>query len=221
MTTLQIATFGKGQQGGIVSGIRNFPIHELALICLDSDKHRADKFSREIEKTLGIPVTVNTVIFENVIRDTIERVHEILNLHGKVFQQVLINVSCGEKLISCAALSAAFINGIMAFGVDKTGRLVPMPVIKLSYTEIISEAKVKILRALDDLGDIVEGLDQLEQGSGFGKPLLSYHIQGSEESKGLVGLGLVEAKRGDMNKLSIKLTTLGKLFVSSKALDQK
>ena len=51
MTTLQIATFGKGQQGGIVSGIRNFPIHELALICLDSDKHRADKFSREIEKT--------------------------------------------------------------------------------------------------------------------------------------------------------------------------
>lgn len=220
-TTLQIATFGKSQQGGISSGITNFPIHELALICFDSDKHDADKFSRKVEKTLGIPVTVNVVTLDNVIRDTLDRVNEILNLHGKDFQQVLINVSAGDKLLNCAALSAAFINGIMAFGVDKTGRPVPMPVIKLSYSELISEAKVKILRTLDDVGDIVESLDQLEQASGFGKPLLSYHIQGSKESKGLVDLGLVAIKRGDKNKMSIELTTLGKLIVSSKALNQE
>ena len=37
-----------------------------------------------------------------------ESVNEILNLHAKEFQQVLLNVSSGDKLIGCAALSAAF-----------------------------------------------------------------------------------------------------------------
>ena len=31
-----------------------------------------------------------------------------------------MNVSSGDKLIGCAALSAAFINGIKAFGMDST-----------------------------------------------------------------------------------------------------
>jgi hypothetical protein len=37
---------------------------------------------------------------------------EILDLDGKEFQQILMNVSSGDKLIGSAALSAAFINGI-------------------------------------------------------------------------------------------------------------
>ena len=49
-----------------------------------------------------------------------ERVTEILTLHGKQFQQVLMNISSGHKMIGCAALSAAFINGIKAFGMDET-----------------------------------------------------------------------------------------------------
>jgi hypothetical protein len=32
-----------------------------------------------------------------------ERVNEILNLDGKDFQQILMNVSSGDKLIGCAA----------------------------------------------------------------------------------------------------------------------
>ena len=36
-----------------------------------------------------------------------ERVNEILNIEGRNFQQVLMNVSSGDKLIGCAALSAA------------------------------------------------------------------------------------------------------------------
>jgi hypothetical protein len=103
MKTLQIAT---------ASGIRNFPVHNLALICFDSDKQKADEFSTRIRNVLGLPVTITLVTKENVIRDTLERVTEILNLHGKQFQQILMNVSSGDKLIGCAALSAAFINGI-------------------------------------------------------------------------------------------------------------
>jgi hypothetical protein len=219
MKTLQIATFGKDDQDGIALGIRNFPIDKLALICFDSDKDDANTFSKKIREVLGIPITINVVTKDNVIRDTMERVNEILNLHGKEFRQVLMNVSSGDKLIGCAALSSAFINGIKAFGMDSTHKNpLLMPVLKLSYNEIISEAKIKILKAINDAGGSIESLEHLEQISGYGKPLLSYHVQGGKDSKGLADLGLVDVEKGDRGKISARLTVLGKLLVSSNAL---
>jgi hypothetical protein len=219
LATLQVATFGSEGQDGIALGIRSFPVHKLVIICFASDKNKAEEFARKIRNVLGLPVTINVVTKENVIRDTMERVNEILNLNAKEFQQVLMNVSCGDKLLGCAALSAAFINGIKAFGMDTTGTMpLLMPVLKLSYSEIISDAKVKILKAIDSAGGTIESLDQLEHLSGYGKPLLSYHVQGGKDSKGLADLGLVEVEKGDRGKISAKLTTLGKLLVTSNAL---
>lgn len=219
MTTLQIATFGSDGQDGIALGIRSFPVHKLILICFSSDKNKAEDFTRKIKNVLGLPVNITIVTKENVVRDTMERVNEIVNIEGNQFRQVLMNVSSGDKLLGCSALSAAFINGIQAFGMDET-QTTPllMPVLKLSYTEIVSEAKIKILKAINNAGGIVESLDHLEQISGYGKPLLSYHIQGARDSKGLADLGLVEIEKGDRGKISAKLTTLGKLLVSSNAL---
>jgi hypothetical protein len=219
MKTLQIATFGKDDQDGIALGIRNFPVDKLALICFDSDKDDADELSNKIRNVLGIPITISVVSKDNVIRDAMERVNEILNLHGKEFRQVLMNVSSGEKLIGCAALSSAFINGIKAFGMDSTHKNpLLMPVLKLSYNEIFSEAKIKILKAINDAGGVIQSLEQLEQFSGYGKPLLSYHVQGGNDSKGLADLGLVDVEKGDRGKISAKLTVLGKLLVSSNVL---
>jgi hypothetical protein len=214
MTTIQIATFGSEGQEAIAAGIRNFPVHKLALICYESDKDKADDFSRKIRSVLGLAVSIHLVSKHNSIRDTLERVSEILSIDGKKFHQVLMNVSCGDKLIGCAALSAAFINGIKAFGMDETGSPLLMPILKLSYNEIISESKIKILKAIDEAaGGYVESLEQLESISGYGKPLLSYHIQGGRESKGLADLGLLEIEKGERGKISARLTTLGKLLV--------
>jgi PII-like signaling protein len=219
MKTLQIATFGSDGQDGIALGIRSFSVHKLALICFNSDKNRAEDFAKKIKSVLGVPITITVVTKENVIRDTMESVNEILNLHAKEFEQVLLNVSSGDKLIGCAALSAAFINGIQAFGMDDTHTIpLLMPVLKLSYNEIISEAKIKILKSINHAGGAIESLDQLEQISGYGKPLLSYHVQGAKDSKGLADLGLVEVEKGDRGKVAARLTTLGKLLVSSNAL---
>jgi hypothetical protein len=192
----------------------------LAFICFDSDKNKAEEFARKIKNVLGLHITINLVTKENVIRDTMERVNEILNLESRNFQQVLMNVSSGDKLIGCAALSAAFINGIKAFGMDST-KSVPlmMPVLKLSYNEIISTAKIMILKTIDEMGGTINSLEELEQASGLGKPLLSYHVQGGKDSKGLANLGLVEVERGDRGKMIINLTTLGKLLVSSNTLN--
>jgi len=196
LRTLQISTFGSDGQDGIALGIRSFPVHKLVMICFDSDKNKAEEFSKRIRSVLGLPVTINLVTKENVIRDTMERVNEVLNINAKEFQQVLMNISSGDKLLGCAALSSAFINGIKAFGMDSTHTIpLLMPVLKLSYNEIISEAKIKILKAIDSAGGIIGSLDELEELSGYGKPLLSYHVQGGKDSKGLAGLGLIEVEK--------------------------
>src|SRR5213592_164781 len=219
MKTLQIATFDSDGQDGVALVIRSLSVHKLALICCDSHKNRAEDFAKKIKSVLGVAITITVVTKENVVRDTMESVNEILNLHAKEFEQVLLNVSSGDKLIGCAALSAAFINGIQAFGMDDT-HTVPllMPVLKLSYNEIISEAKIKILKSINTAGGVIQSLEQLEQISGYGKPLLSYHVQGAKDSKGLADLGLVEVEKGDRGKISARLTTLGKLLVSSNTL---
>lgn len=180
-----------------------------------SGNQKAEEFSRRIRSILGIPVTITVVNRENVIRDVLERVGEIINIHGRNFQQILMNVSSGDKLIGCAALSAAFINGIKAFGMDSTGAPIPMPVLKLSYSEIISEPKMNILKAVERVGGAVDSLEKLEEASGYGKPLLSYRIMGGKEARGLAELGLVEVEKGDRGRFMIKLTTLGRLLVIS------
>ena len=69
MSTLQIATFGSEDQDTIASGIRNFPVHKLALICFGYDKEKADDFSRRIRSILGLPISIHIVSRKNVIRD--------------------------------------------------------------------------------------------------------------------------------------------------------
>ncbi len=145
-----------------------------------------------------------------------EHVSQIIKEEGPNYEQLLINVSAGDKMMGCAALSCAFVNGIKAFGTDMNGEPMLLPILKLSYNEMISDAKIKILQAIDYMGGSVESLDNLSKHCEFGKPLLSYHIQGSSESKGLVQLGLVDVERLERGRTKITLNTLGKMLISTK-----
>ena len=216
LKTLQIATFGDDNQDGIALGIRNFPIHQLILICYLSDKPKAIEYSKNIQTIIGIGSQIIVVEKESVVKDIIERVNEVLLKESLEYQQILMNVTSGDKLITCAALSSAFINGIKAFAMDH-GRNVPLllPVLKFSYSEIISDTKLKILKSIDSIGGMVSSLEELEQISGYGKPLLSYHVHGGRENKGLADLGLVDVDKGDRGKTVIRITTLGKLIITS------
>ncbi len=90
-----------------------------------------------------------------------------------------------------------------------------LPVLKLSYSEIVSDAKLGILRTIDKVRGEVGSLEKLTEVSSYGKPLLSYHVQGSGDSKGLTDLGLVEVNKVERGKITVKLTTLGKLIIAS------
>jgi len=220
MQTLQIATFGDDQDG-ITAGIRNFPIHKLALICYEHERTKAEEFGRRLQNALGIPITYLVVSDKNVIRGVLEKVAEVIKNEMANYDQILMNVSAGDKMIGCAALSAAFVNGIKAFGMDQEGCPMLLPVLKLSYSEIVSNAKLEILRVIDRVGGEVESLEKLSEVSHYGKPLLSYHVQGAKESKGLADLGLVEVNRVERGKITVKLTALGKLLIASSGVTVK
>ena len=62
MTTIQIATFGSEGQEAIAAGIRNFPVHKLALICYESNKDKADDFSNEIMARRWLALSLETKV---------------------------------------------------------------------------------------------------------------------------------------------------------------
>lgn|SRR5574340_134317 len=213
--TLQIATFGEDKEG-ILTGLRNFPIHKLILLHYAEDKKKVEEFAGSLRSTLGITISLRLIAQPDIIRSALEHVSDIIKTEQGQFEQILINVSAGDKMIGCAALSCAFVNGIKAFGTDTSGLPMLLPILKLSYNEIISDAKIKILQSLDSIGGTIESLEDLSKHSGFGKPLLSYHINGTVDSKGLVQLGLVDIERLERGRNKITINTLGRMLIFAK-----
>jgi len=209
MRVLQIATVGEDIEP-ILVGIRELPVSKLVLLYTPD----VEGVVRDVKQRLAavkVPVDAYVVRGDPVVQ-VMALVAEILRDEGLQYDEVFFNVSSGSKMLSCAGLSAAFVNGIKAIGATESG-LFHLPVLKFSYSELISEPKLKILRTLRDVGGKVESLAVLEKRANVEKSLLSYHIRGGKDSKGLEELGLVEVDRGEYGKLAIRLTELGRLVL--------
>ena len=213
--TLQIATVGE-DTAGVLSGVRNAPVNKLVLICYERDRDTAKRLSTSITETLKTDVEVyDTIRFEQCYKDTMQVFSQILENNKTHFDDFLLNVSSGDKMICIAAAVTSFILGFKAF-FCKADECIMLPPMKLSYTEMVSEVKLNILRALDQVGGEVDSLDELSKLTNYGKPLLSYHIHGSEDARGLIDLGLAEAVRHSRGKTKVTLTTLGKMLLVEK-----
>ncbi len=209
MRVLQIATVGE-DVAPILIGVRELPASKLILLYTKDAERQVNDLKERLSGVL-IPVEAHSVRGDPVTR-VMEIVAGILKEEGPKYDEVFFNVSSGSKMLSCAGLSAAFVNGIKAIGATEEG-IFHLPVLKFSYSELISEPKLKILRALRDLGGRVESLAALESKAGVDKSLLSYHIRGGRETKGLEDLGLVKVDRGEYGKLLIEVTELGRLVL--------
>ena len=213
--TLQIATVGEDSDG-VLAGVRNAPANKLVLICYERDKETAKRLALSIGEALKTDVEVHdTIRPEHSYKDIMQAFSEIVEKNRDNFEDFLLNVSGGDKMICIAAAVTSFILGFKAF-FCKGDECVMLPPMKLSYTELVSEVKMNILRALDKAGGEVESLDELSKLTNYGKPLLSYHIHGSEDARGLIDLGLARATRHSRGKTKVGLTTLGKMLLVEK-----
>lgn len=213
--TLQIATVGEDTEG-VLAGVRNAPANKLVLICYDRDKENARRLASKINETLKAEVEVyDTIKPEHSYKDIMQTFSDIVQKNKEQFDDFLLNVSSGDKMICIAAAVTSFILGFKAF-FCKGDACVMLPPMKLSYTEMVSDVKLNILRALDNAGGEVDSLDELSKLTSYGKPLLSYHIHGSEDARGLIDLGLAQATRHARGKTKVRLTTLGKMLLVEK-----
>jgi DNA-binding MarR family transcriptional regulator len=209
MGVLMIAPVGP-DLNPIMVGVREFPVGKLILVCDRAGQAKA----KEAERLLA-PLKIDLamrIVEGDPILGMLRLVTGIVNEEGLKFEDTYINVASGGPMLSCAALSAAFVNGVKAFGVMEN-RTFPLPVLKFSYQELISESKLAVLRALAKADGGVESLQDLSDRSGVEKSLLSYHIRGGKEGKGLEQLGLVEIDRGTQGRLGIRLTPMGQMLL--------
>ena len=212
MRVLHIATVGEDVTPVLV-GLRELPVSKLILLYTEDARQQVEDLRDRLSGVL-IPVEAKLVEGDPVTQ-VMKIAGEILQKEGHKYDEVFFNVSSGSKMLSCAGLSSAFVHGIKAIGTTKDS-IFHFPVLKFSYTEIISEPKFAILRALRDAGGSVKSLADLEAKVEVDKSLLSYHIRGGRESKGLEELGLVSVNRGEYGKLSIQLSELGRLVLTGR-----
>lgn len=215
MRVLQIATVGDDIEP-VLTGIREMPVSKLILVTLDASTEPVKDLRARLAG-LNLPVDVEEIRGDTLM-GVMRRVSEIVREEALSFDDVYLNVSSGSKMLTCAGISAAFVNGIKAIGTNEHG-IFHLPVLKFSYSELISEAKFRILKALQEMGGEAESLDALKTALGVDKSLLSYHVRGGRESKGLEALGLVSVDRSRYGKLRIRLTELGRVIFAGRFLE--
>jgi hypothetical protein len=212
LKTLQMAILG-GNEEAVFVGLRNFPAHKLVLIATTDAKDQADQLAGKLTDTLRL--AVDTVLIQDCsIQTMLDTVGQLVKKETENFQDFFINVGSASMHLTCAGVTAAFIHGVKAF--DVVGdRPDVLPVMKYGYAQTVTEPKLEILRAIERSGGDVESLEKLSGITNYGKPLLSYHIRGSPDSKGLESLGLLEIERGKRGRLRVRLTPLGRTLLST------
>jgi hypothetical protein len=210
--TLQIAVLGESDDAVLV-GLRNFPAHKLTLLAGTNSIDRALELSNRLTETLKLSVDVKQ-LRDASIQTMLDAIRQIIHGESESFQDFLVNVGSAGKHEACAGVTAAFVHGIKAFDVVSE-RPVMLPVMRFSYAQAVTKPKIEILRAIERSGGDVESLEKLSALSNYGKPLLTYHIRGSKDGRGLEDLGLVEIERGKRGRLRLKLTSLGRTLLST------
>ena len=194
----------------VVQGVKAFPVAKLILLYEERSNHASQEI---LERLLPLKVEVDRrVIQEPPLTGVLAAMSHIVKEEALDYDDVIVNVSSSDKMLYCSLLSGAFVNGLHAIAIQD-GEPQQLPVLKFAYSEMISESKMAILRALERAGGAVDSLNTLSEMSAVEKSLLSYHIRGGRDAKGLEELKLVSIERAKQGRLMVQLTEMGRLIL--------
>jgi hypothetical protein len=186
-------------------GMKEFATEKVYLITPKENLNKAKKIEKKLDQ-----FAIETIIIEvsgNMLESMFSSFGKIV-AHNDI-DELIVNVATGNRMSTCAALSAAFANGLKAFGVvDKKPMI--LPIMKLSYYNELTVSKHKILNNLN--GEEFTSLKDLHKKTKMSISLLSYHINRTLKYKGLLGLRLIEVKEKGKTLL-VKLSDLGSLLL--------
>ena len=209
--TIQIAILGDNENA-VSIGLRNFPTRKLILITSNQTIERANKLATKLHDVHNLTIEIVRTKDDN-LATILGTITQTIQQNADSFQEALINIGPANRNQVTAGLAAAYLYGVRAF--DITGEdPVIVPVLKLGYREMVSGVKLEILHTLEKV-EQVNSLEELARMTNHGKPLLSYHIKGTEKTRGLLDLGLVEVKHLKQGRIQVKLTKLARTLLST------
>jgi hypothetical protein len=196
-----------GSLAPLYVGVREFPTEKIFLIHQKHDLGKVEESRRELEKfRIAVqPVELKGELLEGMFR----AFGQVKQAVGE--ESILVNVSTGDQMTSCAALAASFVNGLRAFHV-MDDKVAMFPVLKFSYYRLLPEKKLGMIKFLNGQPDCCASLEDLSKRIGMSLALISYHVNGSAKVEGLVSQGLVEVHVGPGGRTKVMLTPLGKLI---------
>ncbi len=187
--------------------VREFPTEKVFLVQVDKQKEKTDELRQVLDK---LKISLQTVEIKGNLLEGMFRA--FAQIKGSVSEDsVLVNVSAADNMSNCAALTAAFVNGLKAFSV-MGDKLTMLPVLKFSYYRLMPERKLAILKFLKTQPDCCSSLEDLATRLKMSLPLTSYHINGTAKVEGLVTQGLVEVHLGPRGKSQVMLTEMGRMI---------
>ena len=185
-------------------GLREFPAQKVILLAPPERVKTAQRVKSDLER-----FKIETSIEEikgNLLEGIFEKIAQIKQIEKDT--NILVNVATGDRISTCAALSAAFVNGLKAFGVEQN-EVMLLPILRFSYYKMLTERKLNLLKLLYKSP---RTLEQLSKETKMSLPLISYHINGNLRAEGLKQQGLVEASEAK-GRITVEITTLGRLLI--------
>ncbi|HEV2227169.1 MAG TPA: helix-turn-helix domain-containing protein [Nitrososphaerales archaeon] len=201
-----VAPLGENLQS-LFAVIREFPTEKIYLISTGKHREKLDELKAVADK---LRINVQVVDLKG----------SLLEGMFKIFAQIksavdenslLVDISSGDNLENCAALSASYVNGLKALAIMED-KLMMLPVLKFSYYRLLPERKLAILTFLKTQPDCCSSLEDLAERTKMSHPLVSYHVNGNAKAEGLVTMGLIETHLGPRGKTQVMLTELGRLI---------
>jgi len=190
--------------------IKDYKVNNIHLISTPNCYNHCNELKVEIEKFKYNIVTHK--ISNNIWKESIQLIKEITNqIQDK--EKILLLISpqsnrfCNICLVDYASLIGALNNGIKVLALFDE-KIIMFPYMKMQSEDLISDKKLKILEVLKEQPLTPE---QISGKIGVSLPLISYHLNGNINSKGLKTMGFVELENKKQN--TIKLTTFGELIV--------
>lgn len=199
---VQVAPVGDNLDALFV-GIREFPTKKIVLLA-PGEKMTDARALEERLKPFRLPVTI-IELRGNMIEAMFDVLASLKKSEGND-ESIVVNVATGDRMSTCAALSASYVNGVKAFSVVED-KILMLPILKFSFSKMIAEKKLEILRALSDRP---LSFEELSKRVNVSSPLLSYHLNGDRETDGLIEIGLVEYLEEEKKGKKVSLSTMGR-----------
>lgn len=147
-----VSTFGGYDFEKVVQAMRRLPYERLVLVTgSEAVESMALARIRELEELSGHEVTAE-IVQESGFMEIVDAMSEILEKYSRdtrgTCNDIILNVSGGDKLLGDAALFAAFRKGVETYHCDE--RLTKLPVLKgLTAKDRFTPSQVRFIKRVD------------------------------------------------------------------------